>query len=38
MFVGQLDVSAKEGQGVVCLLRHFVDVIVPAEGFVYVQT
>jgi hypothetical protein len=31
------DVSAREG-GVVCLLCHFIDLVVPAEGFMDVQT
>jgi hypothetical protein len=32
------DVSAREGQGVVCLLSHFIDVYVPAKGFMDVKT
>jgi hypothetical protein len=32
------EVSAREGDGVVCLLRHFIDVVVPAKGFMDVQT
>ena len=32
------DVSAKEGQGVVCLLGDLVDVVVPAECLVDVQS
>jgi hypothetical protein len=32
------DVSALEGQGVVCRLRHFIGVSIPARGFMDVQT
>jgi hypothetical protein len=32
------DVSARGTQGVVCLRRHFIDVVVPAEGYMEVQT
>jgi hypothetical protein len=31
------EVSAGEGEGVVCLLRQYFDVLVPAEGFMDVQ-
>jgi hypothetical protein len=32
------EVSTREGEGVVCLLSHFIDVVVPSEGFMDVQT
>jgi hypothetical protein len=32
------EVSAREGEGVVCLLRHFIDVVAPADGFIDGQT
>jgi hypothetical protein len=32
------DVSVGEGQGFVCLLGHFINVYVPAKGYMDVQT
>jgi hypothetical protein len=32
------EIPAREREGVVCLLRHFIDVVVQAEGFMDIQS